>query len=258
MKLPLLASEHGAKVDEFIIYVHVLMAVLFVGWLGYFLYALWRFRASRAVKADYVGATTHASSYLEVAVAIVEGVLLIFFAIPLWAKSVDQFPDPDKSTVVRVTGRQFNWMGRYPGADGKFGSNSLELVTRENPLGLIVKAEDAKLADSDPLGKDDVLVESSEIAVPVNKPVILHISSLDVIHSFKVVPLRVTQDANPGMSIPIHFIPTLTNTYQIQCSQLCGNGHYSMRGLFKVLSQPEYDAWLAAKPKAGVKAVSFE
>src|SRR5712691_10684966 len=86
-----------------------------------------------------------------------------------------------------------------------------------------------------------------------------NLTSLDVIHSFKVVPLRVTQDCNPGMDIPIHFIPTKTNAYWIQCSQLCGNGHYSMRALFKVLTTNEFDAWLASKPKVGTaKAAGYE
>ena len=244
--LPELASVHGHDVDALIVYVHLLMIVLFVGLSAYFLYAIWRFRSSRNTKADYVGTTTHASTWIEGAVALVEGVLLIGFAIPLWARSVDKFPDPSKSTVMRVIAQQFNWTARYPGADGKFGSNRIDLISRENPLGL---------DKNDPAAKDDILAAGNEMAVPVGKPVIAHISSLDVIHSFKVVPLRMTQDANPGMSIPVHFIPTKTNTYQIQCSQLCGTGHSTMRGIFKVLSQPEYDAWL--KSKAG-GAASYE
>jgi cytochrome c oxidase subunit 2 len=79
-----------------------------------------------------------------------------------------------------------------------------------------------------------------------------------VIHSFKVVPLRVTQDATPGMSVPIHFKPTRTNTYLIQCSQLCGNGHAGMRGFFKVLSPEEYEAWLKTKAPAGKAATTYE
>ena len=236
--LPLLASKHGADVDNFIWYVHVLMIVLLIGWTAYFLYAIWRFRSSRNRKADYVGTTTHASSYIEGAVAVVEGILLIGFAIPLWAHSVDKFPDPSQSTVMRIIGRQFNWVARYPGEDGKFGSNRIDLIATDNQLGL---------DKTDPAAKDDVTVEGSDMAVPVNTPVIAHISSLDVIHSFKVVPLRVTQDANPGMSIPIHFIPTITNAYQIQCSQLCGNGHFSMRGIFRVLEYPAYTNWIASK-----------
>ena len=243
--LPLLGSVHGRDVDYFILYVHLLMIVLFIGWTAYFFYTIWRFRSSRNPKADYVGTTTHATTWIEGAVALVEGVLLIGFAIPLWARSVDKFPDATQSTVIRVIAQQFNWSARYAGADGKFGSNRLDLISRENPLGL---------DKSDPAAKDDILA-AGEMAVPVGKPVIVHLSSLDVIHSFKVVPLRMTQDANPGMSIPIHFIPTITNTYQIQCSQLCGTGHATMKGIFKVLSQPEFDAWL--KTKAG-GAASYE
>jgi len=255
--LPPLASVHGQKVDDLMFYVHLLMIALFIGWSFYFVYAIWRFRQKRNPKADYVGSTTHASSVIEVAVAIVEGALLFGLAVPIWASSAEGFPDPKQSTVLRVTGRQFNWIARYPGADGVFGKASIDLVSAENPMGLVAK--DAKLKTSDTNGLDDVLLEGTEIAVPVNKPVIAHISSLDVIHSFKVVALRVTQDANPGMSIPIHFVPTVTNTYQIQCSQLCGNGHFSMKGIFKVMGQPEYDAWLASKPKVGAAAAaSFE
>src|SRR5437867_1640450 len=252
--LPPLASQHGQKVDDLMLYVHVLMIALFLGWSLYFLYAIWRFRKSRNPKADYVGSTTHASSAIEVGVAIVEGVLLFGLAVPMWATSVEKFPDPATSTVIRITGRQFNWIVRYPGEDGVFGKQDINLVSTENPMGLLAK--DAKLKNTDTNGLDDVILESSEIAVPINKPVIAHISSLDVIHSFKVVPLRVTQDANPGMSIPIHFIPTAVGTNQIQCSQLCGNGHFSMKGSFKVMSQQDFDAWLKSKPKVGAAAAT--
>jgi cytochrome c oxidase subunit II len=246
--LPLLASEHGQDVDNLIMYLHWLMIALFIGWFAYFLYAIWRFRRARNPKADYVGVTNHSSSYIEVAVAIAEGILLFALAIPLWSKAATAFPDPKESTVMRIIGRQFNWIARYPGADGVFGSNRVDLVSGENPMGL---------DKNDPAAKDDVVLESSDMAVPVNKPVIASISSLDVIHSFKVTPLRVTQDANPGMSIPVHFKPTRTNTYFIQCSQLCGNGHYSMKGLFRVLEQADYDAWLKGKSGGGA-AVSYE
>jgi cytochrome c oxidase subunit 2 len=256
MGLPLLASTHGKDVDLLILYLHYMMGILFVGWTIYFFYAIWRFRKSRSPKADYVGATTHASSWIEVGVAVAEMVLLFFMAIPYWATSVESFPDEKSSTVLRVIAAQFNWTARYPGADGVFGKQDITLVSAENPMGLLAKDPNRKAED--PQGADDVVAGGSEIAVPVNKPVIAHMTSLDVIHSFKVVPLRVTQDCNPGMDIPVHFIPTVTNTYLIQCSQLCGNGHYSMKGTFKVLGTNEYAAWLESKPKVGAKAVSFE
>src|SRR6184192_2127637 len=118
--LPMLASEHGKTVDDLIIYVHWLMIVLFVGWVGYFLYALFRFHRSRNPKADYIGVKNHASNYIEGAVAIVEDVLLIGIAIPLWAKAVDKFPSEKESTVIQIVGQQFNWNARYAGKDGVF------------------------------------------------------------------------------------------------------------------------------------------
>jgi cytochrome c oxidase subunit II len=243
--LPLLGSEHGRDVDNLILYLHWLMIALFVGWFAYFLYAIWRFRSARNPKGDYVGVTNHASSYIEVAVAVAEGFLLFGLAIPLWAKAASAFPDPKESTIMRIIAAQFNWTARYPGPDGIFGSNRVDLVASDNPMGL---------DKTDPAAKDDV-ISNNEMAVPVGQPVIANITSLDVIHSFKVTPLRVTQDANPGMNIPVHFKPTITNSYFIQCSQLCGSGHYKMFGIFKVVSQPEFDAWL--KTKAG-GAASYE
>src|SRR5436305_8253800 len=92
--LPVLASEHGKTVDDLIIYVHWLMIALFAGWLAYFAYALFRFHQSRNPKADYIGVRNHASNYIEVVVALVEAAILIFVAVPLWAKTVDKFLDP--------------------------------------------------------------------------------------------------------------------------------------------------------------------
>jgi cytochrome c oxidase subunit II len=237
MGLPILSSEHGRDMDMMMIYVHWLMIALFIGWLAYFAYAIFRFRQSRNPKADHIGARTHASSYVEVSVAVVEGFLLIAFAIPLWAKVADAFPPEQESTVIRVISEQFTWNSRYPGEDGVFGRQDIRLVSSANPFGLDLE---------DPHGKDDIVPPMKDIRVPVNKPVIIHLTSKDVVHSFKVLALRVTQDAIPGMSIPLHFVPTREGTYQIHCAQLCGNGHAFMNGLLTVTSQEEFDTWLAS------------
>src|SRR3954469_18577184 len=134
--LPPLASEHGEYVDDLIIYVHWLMIALFVGWLAYFAYALFRFRKSRNPKADYIGVRNHASNYIEVAVAIVEGVLLLGVAVPLWGKAVGGFPAESDSTVVQIVGQQFSWNVRYPGKDGVFGKQSMTFVNNTNLFGI--------------------------------------------------------------------------------------------------------------------------
>jgi cytochrome c oxidase subunit II len=247
---PLIASEHGAALDSLTWYIHILMFALFIGWAIYFLYVLFRFRRSRNPQADHLGVRSHFSTYVEVGVAVTEAVLLIGFAVPLWARNVEKFPPEKESVVIRVAGRQFNWIARYPGADREFGKQDIKMVSANNPFG--ADAADAK-------GADDVTVlTGSEIAVPVNTNVIMHITSMDVIHSFKVFPMRVNQDATPGMSVPIHFKPIRIGDYPINCAQLCGVGHYSMQGVLKVLSPADYEAWLASKRGTGGAGAASE
>lgn len=254
--LPPLASEHGAKVDSFILYIHWLMGALFVGWLGYFAYALWRFRASNNPQANYTGLRSHASTYIEGVVVAAEAVLLIGFAIPLWASAVEEFPPASESIQVNVTGRQFNWISRYPGPDGKFGRQDVHLVSPENPMGILAKNEATK--DEDPAGADDIVLEISEVVVPVDKPVIVRVTSLDVIHSFKVPALRVCQDATPGIAVPVHFTATRLGNYRLTCAQLCGQGHYSMAGVVRVVTEDEFNQWLAEQTPASAEPVSYE
>lgn len=309
--MPILASEHGKDVDYFILIVHWLMAALFVGWIAYFFVALFKFRKSASPKASYVGAEGVLSKYSEIAVVLIEAVLLLAFAIPLWAKAVEKFPKEEDATVMRLVAEQFSWQARYPGKDGKFGKQELKLVTDKNPLGYVEK---------DPAGADDRLSPPKDIHVPLIpievderngrkpltddqktvfkavaeqndenkdgkldlaergklkaadlqkladagialtfKPVIVHLTTKDVIHSFKVTAMRMTQDCMPGMSIPVHFTPTKVGKFNITCAQLCGNGHASMSALFVVDSPEEYDKWFAEKTSAaGGAPVSFE
>jgi cytochrome c oxidase subunit 2 len=246
LHLPPLASEHGRNVDLLIIYIHWLMIALFVGWIAYFLFALYRFYYKRNPKADYVGVRNHASTYVEVIVAGVEGVLLLGLAIPNWGRAVESFPPEKDSTVIQIAAQQFQWNVRYPGKDGIFGKQDMKLVKSDNAFGV---------DPSDPNGKDDVQT-LDQVHVVVHKPVIIYISSKDVIHSFKVFPMRITQDAIPGMRIPLHFTPTKEGTYQINCAQLCGPGHSAMSGgRLIVESQEAFDKWIASKSGA---ATSFE
>lgn len=244
--LPVDASKNGVGTDHLIVYIHLLMLALFVGWLCFFIYTLVRFRRGRNPKADYHGVRSHVSNYLELTVAGIEACLLIFVAVPLWASHAEGFPNEKDATVIQVVGQQFAWNARYPGPDGKMGKQDVKFVTDANVFGV---------DPSDPAGKDDVQV-LNVIHVPVNKPVIVYVSSKDVIHSFRIMAMRVTQDAIPGMRVPIWFTPVKEGTYQILCAQLCGDGHASMsNGRLVVESQEAFDKWLASKAGA---ATSFE
>ena len=253
LDLPVLASEHGRSVDNLLMYVHWLMLALFVGWLAYFLFVILRFRASRHPRANPVGVKTHFTNYLEGGVALTEAVLLVGFAVPLWAKMVSDPPAPQDATVIRVMGRQFNWVAHYAGADGVMGRQDAALSSTGDPFGVDRK--------NDPQALDDVVVQGN-IVVPVNKHVVAHLTSLDVIHSLAIPAMRVCQDAIPGMSIPVWFKPTKVGEYKITCAQLCGNSHYGMYATLKVVSPAEFDRWIAeqsAKARAANAApVNYE
>ena len=233
--LPPQASAHAPAVDQLIVYIHWLMLILYVGWGLFFLYTLFRFRASKNPTADYTGVKSHTSSYLEVSVAIVEAVLLIGFAIPAWATRVNEFPAETDSTIVHVIAKQFEWHIHYPGPDGMFGRKDISLITPTNAIGL---------DRSDPYAVDDIAT-INQLNQPVDKPVIVRLTTQDVIHSFAISTLRVKQDAIPGMEIPVWFVPTVAGDYEINCSQLCGLGHYRMRGFVKIQTEEEFEAFLA-------------
>jgi cytochrome c oxidase subunit II len=245
--LPALASTHGGQIDAMIGWVHVFMLILFVGWGGFFVYTLVRFRRSRNPVADYTGVTSHASKYSEIAVALIEAVLLFGFAIPLWAARVDSMPPDSESLVVQVTAEQFAWNVHYAGPDRVFGRTDIKLLDAQaNPLGL---------DRSDPAAKDDITT-LNQVYLPVNTPIVIRLRSKDVIHSFGVPEFRVKQDAIPGLTIPIWFIPTVTTAdmrtqkgmpdfqYEIACAQLCGLGHARMRGFVTVQSAEEFQKWM--------------
>jgi cytochrome c oxidase subunit II len=238
--LPINISTHGAGIDRLIVTLHWFMALLFVGWLLYFLYCLVRFRSGAQPKADLSQKHFKLPTYLEIGIVFVEAALLLFVASPIWAKVKNEFPNPAEAVTVRVVAEQFAWNIHYPGRDGKFGRTDIKNMDGTNPVGV---------DRTDPNGVDD-LVTINELKVPVNKPVIVQLSSKDVIHSFGIPVMRVKQDAIPGMDIPIWFQATQTGNFEIACAQLCGLGHYRMRGAFQVIAPEEFQAWLDEQHKA--------
>ncbi len=242
--MPVDASEHGRELDRLIGVVHWLMLILFVVWSLYFLYVLWRFNARRSPKASYHGAQTHVSTYAEAGVALVEVVLLVGFSIPAWYRWTKP-PGQEKNPLeIRVVGEQFAWNVQYPGADGIFGRRDVKLVTSSNPLGLDL---------TDPHAKDDI-VTLNQLHLEQDRDTVIHVTSKDVIHSFKLPVMRAEQDAIPGVEIKIHFKPIKNNDngdkWEIACAQLCGLGHYRMRGEIHVHKKSDFDKWLSTEPKA--------
>lgn len=236
--LPAEASRHAPAVDGLIVGVHWLIVVLALGFGLFFLYCLARFNRRANPRARRAGVPAAVAWVVVGAITVIELWDLFFTAIPLWASRVSDFPPQASATVVRVVAEQFAWNVHYPGADGHFGRTAASLIAPDNPLGL---------DRADPAAKDDVTT-INELDFPVNRPVIVQLSSKDVIHSFSLPEMRVKQDTIPGMMIPVWFYPTATTPdgvrWEINCSQLCGLGHFRMRGFYRSVGAEEYARFL--------------
>lgn len=250
--MPIDASTHGAQLDSMNALVHWLMAVLFVGWGLYFIYVLFRFRSGRNPEASYEGTKSHYSTWIEGGVVLFEAILLIGFAIPAWARWVAPHAEDANPLEIRVVGEQFAWNIHYPGEDGVFGRSDPHLMAGgTNPLGL---------DPEDPASHDDV-VSVNQLHLPVDRPITVLLSTKDVIHSFFLPVMRVKQDAIPGQEIPVRFTAKMTTPeestfpgcaaektcWEIACAQLCGLGHYRMRGFYTVHEESGFESWLAAQ-----------
>ena len=154
----------------------------------------------------------------------------------LWATIRYQGAAP-QALQVEVTGEQFQWYFRYPGADAAFGLTRPELINAPagNPLGL---------DRTDPHSTDDIV--SSTLVLPAGREVDLDLRSIDVIHGFFIPGMRLKQNAVPGMPMHVHFTPSTPGDYSILCSQVCGLGHARMQTHLRVVSNEEYLTWLAS------------
>lgn len=228
------ASLHGVEVDRLFYTTLVVTGIVFVVvhlLLGLF---VWRYAARGSERAAY----WHDNRTLELTYTLVPAavlVTLISMGATVWSKV--HSPIPPNALPVEVRAEQFGWLFRYPGQDGTFGRVGANLINiRDNPMGIDL---------TDPAGKDDVVVR--ELHLVANRPVHIRLRSKDVIHSFFVPAFRVKQDAVPGMIINFWFQPTREGEYEIACAELCGVGHYIMRGKVKVESQQAFDTWLASQ-----------
>jgi cytochrome c oxidase subunit II len=236
-------AQHGPDVDHLIDVVHWFMIILFIGWSLYMTVALIKFR--RKKKASYHGVTNHVSSHIEIAVIVIEAVLLFGFAIPLWRERTDTFTQvvQNDHVRVRVVGWQFGWTYHYAGNDGKFGRIDPFAISGTNELGIDY---------TDPNSHDDFT--SPILKLPNEVPAILMIGSKDVIHNYAIVPMRIQQDAIPGKEIPMWFTPIKTLETYVVCGQLCGDGHGSMVGTMEVIAAPEFNTWAKDMSDAALKA----
>ena len=232
--LPIDISSNGFQIDRLLWVIHIFMAVLFAGWFLFFLYTVLKFRQRKGRQAHYHTQHFKLPTYLEIGVAVTEVLLLCAFSFPIFSQVRQEFPPKEKSLELRIVAEQFAWNIHYPGKDRLFGKTEIQRINAENPLGL---------DPSDPAGSDDIIT-LNQLHVPVDIPVIATLSSKDVIHSFTLPVMRVKQDIIPGQSIPIWFEAKKEGNFEIACAQLCGLGHYRMRGFFVSESKEKFSSWL--------------
>jgi cytochrome c oxidase subunit II len=240
------------RIDELFNIILWITGVTMVLVFALMVYFLFKYRGAPGRKGKFV----HGNHSLEMVWTIVPALILIwlgFTQVGDWAslKVPKNFPTAADSTIVQVAAQQFDWNFRQPGADGKFESYDAEKARKD--LEAAEKEGAEAVTDFDPVNnryfgkEDDDDVVSKTLVVPVNKPVLIELRSIDVIHSFFIPVYRIKQDAVPGKPMPVWFRPTKIGEWEIACAELCGNNHTTMRATIRVLSQADYDAWVKAE-----------
>jgi cytochrome c oxidase subunit 2 len=243
------ASDHGVLVDRMLYITLALTFIVFVITQVALFWFSYKYQESDTRKAYYY---PH-NNKLEVIWTVIPAItltVLVGFGIFYWFKITGEAPKD--AMQVEVVGSQFKWEFRYPGADKVLGKKYFKEINdaKNNPLG--------QLWD-DPANHDDIYVSGEPMHLVVNKPVKLVIGAKDVIHDVGLAHFRMKMDAVPGTPTTMWFTPTKTTAdmkketknpdfvYEISCDQMCGKGHWSMRGEIIVETQEEFDAWLAKK-----------
>lgn len=257
------ASEHGGSLDRLFNITLFFTGIIFVITHILLFYYAFKYRGERGRKAKFI---PH-DNRLEVFWTLIPAVVMTFLVIgglDTWNEVMADIGPDEEYIEIEATGYQFAWHLRYPGPDGNLGTRNYKLIDASNPLG-----QDW----TDKKNHDDI--HPSEIVLPVGMKVRVRITSRDVLHNFYLPHFRLKMDAVPGMPTYFIFTPSKTTEeyrealsqypeynvpddpddpegpmlwetfeYELACAELCGNGHYSMRRLVRIVSQEEFDAWL--------------
>ncbi len=241
--LPPSASEHGVWVDNLFNITLVLTGIVFLATQIMLFYFAFRYRSNRKSKKAFYYPE---NDKLEIAWTIIPAIVLtglIVWGAFRWYQITK--PAPKDAYVIEATGKQFNWIFRYPGEDGELGRHNFKTISLVNKLGLLKK---------DKAAHDDII--TSTLHLPVNRPVKIKIRSRDVLHSFYLPHFRVKMDAVPGIPTTFWFKPKFTTkemrqktgneefNFELACAELCGKGHSSMKSTVVVQQKDSLDQWL--------------
>ena len=269
------ASEHGSILDKMFNVTLFFTGIVFVITHILLFYFGWKYSAKKGRKALFI---PH-DNKLEIIWTAIPAVVMTFLVVgglDAWNEVMADVSEDDNYLEIEATGFQFGWNLRYPGADGLIGEKNYKLISSENPLGQNWKDEK---------NLDDFL--ATELVLPVGQKVRVRITAQDVLHNFYLPHFRVKMDAIPGMPTYFVFTPSKTTEeyrqelkkyaeynvpdpadplkmlwetfeYELACAELCGRGHYSMKRPVKIVSQEEYDTWLASQSSYYLSNIRFK
>jgi cytochrome c oxidase subunit 2 len=224
-------ASNWRYIDDTIIITFWITGGVFTAILLFMAYCVFRFRHQPRRRAAYEPENKKLEWWLTIVTAVGVGAMLTP-GLFVWAQFVTV---PEGASEAEAIGQQWQWSFRLPGEDGRLGKSDTQYISSDNPLGLNPDDRDAR---------DDVVIEGEDLHLPLGKPVKLLLRSIDVVHSFYVPEFRTKMDLLPGMVTYVWFIPTRTGTFDILCAELCGSGHFNMRGKVVVQEESEYQAWL--------------
>ena len=239
------ASVQGEKVDEMLWITLIITGIVFVITQFLLFWFAYKYQESDNRKSFFFAHSTKLE-LIWTAIPAITLTVLVIFGLRNWFFFTGEAPK--NAMVVEVTGKQFGWIFRYPGKDAIFGKKYYKNIDpATNSVGIIW---------DDNYSQDDILTEQTMYVVK-GQPVKLIIGSRDVVHDVGLSHFRLKMDAVPGIPTTMWFTPKYTTkemrektnnpnfAYEISCDQMCGNGHYSMKGIIEVVEQEEYDLWMA-------------
>ena len=229
-----IASNWGT-IDDTITITFWITGIVFVAINLFMAYAVIRYRHRKNARAAYEPENKKLEWWLT-GVTTVGVVAMLAPGLFVWAKFVQV---PEGAAVVEAVGKQWHWSYRFPGKDGVLGTVAARYISDNNPFGM---------NPDDPNGQDDVLVANPEVHLPIDQPVKVLLRSTDVLHDFAVAQFRVKMDLVPGLVSYVWFTPTRIGTYDLLCEELCGIGHFTMRGKVVVEEEAAFQAWLDSYP----------
>ena len=238
-------ASNWTSIDNAINVTFWVTGAVFVAINSFLVYAVIKYRNKKRSRADYEPENAKLEKQLTLWTSV--GIaMLLAPGLYAWAQFVDI---PSNASVLEAVGQQWQWSYRFPGKDGVLGTTDIKNMNDTNPFGV---------NPDDPYGRDDVLVEDSTVHIPIGKPIKLVLRSKDVLHDFFVPQFRARMNLVPGSITYFWFTPTKIGEFEILCAQLCGVGHYAMRGTVIVDDQKTFDAWLSkqqtfAPARAGIR-----